>query len=409
MRLLNTSTYEVTEDNLIPGSQEYAILSHRWRKGEIKLQDLKSANLHHDHKIVRACAKARERSLDWLWIDTCCIDKTNSVETARAINSMFEWYSTATVCYAYLDDVVKSESTPEQHIFKRQRPERPNQESEWFERGWTLQELLAPKKNMEFYDQDWERIGTKEQLAGVLQLVTRIDKRYLSWEADFRDASVAARMSWMAGRFTTQVEDIAYSMLGVLDINMTIQYSEGVKAFIGLQKTLMESSTDESIFAWTVPTGGLQCYRSHQPVQKWRDWAEKEWGLLAPSPDCFKDSGDLVIPPPDWIITRLGGGYRWTQQGVQFHMPMKAGTEATNFFGLMKKEITLALNCWKPGPDGKPLTVRIRLLKRNDGYKRVQLEGLDLKKGAKPSTNNLLGVDQLLTRPLVITQPVLRL
>ncbi|MCJ1326871.1 hypothetical protein MMC10_003537 [Thelotrema lepadinum] len=334
-----------------------------------------------------------------------CIDKTNSVETARAINSMFDWYRTADVCYAYLDDVAHVPSVPGRYVFRRQKQR--DQESEWFERGWTLQELLAPDEKMEFYEADWKRIGTKQELSGTLEKITGIDKKYLTGDADFRDASVATRMSWMAGRFTTQVEDVAYSMLGLFDINMTIQYSEGVKAFMGLQKALMEGSTDESIFAWTVPAKGLRCYRNSKPVQKWQNWAEKEWGVLAPSPDCFERSGDLVLPPPDKTVLRPGGGYTWTQQGVLFNMPIKS--EANNMFGVMRKDITLPLNCWRPAADGKPETVRIKLLKRNDGYKRVQLDGLDLKKGAKPSANTSMKIDQVLTRPLIITQPVFRL
>ena len=183
----------------------------------------------------------------------------------------------------------------------------------------------------------------------------------------------------------TQVEDAAYCMLGVLDVNMTIQYGEGVKAFMGLQRSLIESLRDESIFAWTVPASGLQCYRNHKPVHWWQDWAETEWGLLAPSPDCFEYSRDLVLPPPNKIVPRLEG-YRLTQQGVQFQMPAKSGTEATSWiFGMMRKEITLPLNCWKPYPNSKLQTVRIKLIKRNDGYKRVQLNELDLKEGAKSS------------------------
>lgn len=53
----------------------------------------------------------------------------------------------------------------------------------------------------------------------------------------------------MAGRTTTLIEDIAYSMLGLLNINMEIRYGEGAKAFIRLQRILMESSTDKLIFA----------------------------------------------------------------------------------------------------------------------------------------------------------------
>ena len=329
------------------------------------------------------------------------------METARAINSMFAWYRSAALCLVYLDDVEHGAGGGRDAFRRRDRPELV---SEWFERRWTLQELLAPGEGMEFYDRAWKRMGSKAELVRELEGVTGIEGKYLTADADLCEASVATRISWMAGRFTTEVEDVAYSMLGLFDVNMEIHYGEGVKAFMGLQRALMQESRDESLFAWTLPRQGrLRCHRSSKPAQRWQGWAEKEWGVLAPSPDCFEGSGDVVMPPPDNIVHRLGGGYVWTQQGVQFQMPLKSGTEATNMFGLIRKEITLALNCWKLAGDGTPETVRLKLVKRQDGYRRVELDRLDLKKGAKPSTDSVLGIDQAITRPLTITQLVFRL
>ena len=402
MRLLNTSTYELHDyGEAVP---EYAILSHRWQPPEISFESLNAAELRDPSrqtpqldKIRKACAKARERMppLDWLWMDTCCIDKKNAVEETKSINSMFEWYYRATVCYAYLLDVDKS--IPSRQIFESQNPKRHQQKSEWFERGWTLQELLAPQ-NMEFYDRNWKFMGTKKELSGALQSVTGIDGKYLAGQISFKTASVATRMSWMAGRTTTVVEDIAYSMIGLLNVNLTLQYGEGVKAFIRLQRTLMENSTDESIFAWTIPTQGLLCYRG---LGQTPQWAPKSWGLLAPSPDCFGKYGDLVILE-DKVVPRL---YTWTQQGMQFQMPLKSGTEATNFFGLPRSEVTFTLNCWRYDASGKPLTIQLQLVKNGAAYNRVQCNDLGQKKGAKPSTNSVMGIDQALTRTLTIAQP----
>ena len=181
---------------------------------------------------------------------------------------------------------------------------------------------------------------------------------------------------------------------------MTPQYGEGVTAFTRLQRTLIESSTDESVFAWKIPKEGLKCYSRRR-----KEWDTDWWGLLAPSPDCLKDSGDLVIPPEDKVEARLGGGYRWTQQGVQFQVPQKSGTDVTNWLGLPRKEIKFALNCWKYKKDGKPSTIIIHLLKDGDVYKGVQCHDLDPKKDAKPSNNRVLGIEQVITRSLTVKQP----
>ncbi|KAL8854335.1 MAG: hypothetical protein Q9221_000821 [Calogaya cf. arnoldii] len=115
-------------------------------------------------------------------------------------------------------------------LSKSTNSKRPGQESEWFERGWTLQELLAPR-HIEFYDRNWTYMGTKKGLAPILESKTGIAQTYLTGATSFKTASVATKMSWMAGRTTTMVEDIAYSMLGLLNITTEIRYGEGMNAF----------------------------------------------------------------------------------------------------------------------------------------------------------------------------------
>jgi len=107
MRLLNTETLKLQEffDEDI---SDYAILSHRWQNNEVSYQDLQ-ADKNKDgagyRKILGCCAKALQDGYEWIWIDTCCIDKTSSAELSEAINAMFRWYEAAALCYAYLCDV----------------------------------------------------------------------------------------------------------------------------------------------------------------------------------------------------------------------------------------------------------------------------------------------------------------
>jgi hypothetical protein len=250
MRLLNTDTFEFKEvyDDSIPA---YAILSHRWRDDEVSYQDLLACRRRDSagfSKIMKACELVASDSANnggvygsWIWIDTCCINKESSTEISEAINSMWRWYENAAVCYAYLDDVV---------------PNRSVEESELFTRGWTLQELLAPHK-VEFYSRTWTRLGNKVELCDHISTATGINQRIILSENPFEihRCSAAQKLSWAAHRRTSRAEDMAYCLLGLLDVNMPLLYGEGTKAFVRLQEKLMRSYDDESILAWPVATG----------------------------------------------------------------------------------------------------------------------------------------------------------
>jgi hypothetical protein len=150
---------------------------------------------------------------------------------------MFRWYSRSKVCYAYLIDVPYDgfdDSLPK---------------SRWFTRGWTLQELLAPP-SVVFYSAEWTRIGDGEVLISVLRNVTRIDEGILLGTKSLDRVSVAEKMSWAATRETTRVEDMAYCLLGIFDINMPLLYGEGDTAFQRLQEEILRNSQDQSLFAW---------------------------------------------------------------------------------------------------------------------------------------------------------------
>ena len=114
MRLLHSTSLVLHEfaDNEIP---EYAILSHRWGKEEVSFQDMQrgdSGGKAGYSKIVGCAKQALTDGCEYIWVDTCCIDKSSSAELSEAINSMYRWYREAKVCYAYLSDVTSwSEGT----------------------------------------------------------------------------------------------------------------------------------------------------------------------------------------------------------------------------------------------------------------------------------------------------------
>jgi ankyrin repeat protein len=309
MRLLETKEMRVVEfaDDAVP---EYAILSHTWGAEEITYQDIQLLNNRRMAavfntgvkdkkgflKVKKAANLAAKDGYSYIWIDTCCIDKSSSAELSEAINSMYRWYEESEMCYAYLFDVAAAwmQLPSDSHsTFKSSR---------WFTRGWTLQELIAPS-HVQFYAGDWSYLGVKSHSLSslwegrtslgssainnigpdLLSEITGIDRRVLEGTLRPQKVGVATRMSWAALRKTTRVEDIAYSLLGIFSVNIPLLYGEGRRAFIRLQEAILRETDDQSIFAWRAQTETKLDHFS---------------GLLADSPERFEHARGIRPLPP---------------------------------------------------------------------------------------------------------------
>ncbi|KAI3327867.1 heterokaryon incompatibility protein-domain-containing protein [Xylariaceae sp. AK1471] len=301
MRLINTLTLDV-QDFFGSSIPEFAILSHTWGSEEVTYQQWIARNnskgsLAHKNsyqKIKGAYQQAYEDGLHWLWIDTICIDKTSSAELTEAINSMFKWYMDSKICYAYLADVAAADLSDRDTSFCA---------SLWFTRGWTLQELLAPR-DLVFYSREWLPIGSRSdpRLLSAISRTTRIETMYLTGHKSLKMASVAKRMSWLSKRQTTREEDIAYCMLGIFGVNMPLLYGEGPRAFLRLQEEIVKVSYDHSLFCWT--------FTAKVP----RDWVS----ILAPSPGAFEKSADYI---PKELHEDLAP-YTITNLGLSIQLPI---------------------------------------------------------------------------------------
>lgn len=312
MRLLKTGPYVPGDERLqvvqkwgkdIP---PYAILSHTWSddpEDEVLLSDVQrgtSGRKPAYAKLKKALDRAKLDGYGWLWIDTCCIDQTSNVEVSEAVNSMYKYYKKSTKCYAFLADV-QSEVVGED--FKKAR---------WWRRGWTLQELLAPPR-LEFFTNEWRSMGYRDVLHAEITEITGIEREYLTGNFPIEQASVAKRMSWAAARETRREEDIAYSLIGLFDVNMPMLYGEGAtRAFLRLQEEIMKISEDQSLFAWVKRCNGNETRESYH-------------GLLADSPSDFERTGH-IIP-----YTELGNfnPSAMTARGLNITLPLRSKEDGT--------------------------------------------------------------------------------
>lgn len=271
MRLLQLGPNErltITKD-LLPheiSRYEYAILSHTWGpdEEEVTFKDVCEGTglKKNGYKKILFCGKqAAADNLGYFWVDTCCIDKYNLTEYAEAINSMFRWYRDASICYVYLEDVLRDDrvqiNEPPRSTWKM-----AFRNSRWFTRGWTLQELIAPS-SVEFYSSDGQRLGDKKSLEQEIHNITSVPIHVLRG-ASLSASSVEERMSWSHNRQTTRPEDKAYSLLGIFGIHMSPIYGEGEdEAFERLRKNISARASSTTMLLNRLPLANGASFDSH--------------------------------------------------------------------------------------------------------------------------------------------------
>ena len=320
MRLLNVHTRKLKRF-IGRNRPAYAILSHTWGDDEVEFSDIDTpawTEKKGHYKIDMTCRQAAQArpQIFWVWIDTICINKDSSAELSEAINSMYAWYRDAVVCYAYLEDV-------QEHDLSTLSKAR------WFTRGWTLQELVAPRE-VEFFGQCWCRLGSKgirtsddERFTSTLSEITGIEEMALREPHCVHLQSVATRMSWASDRDTTREEDQVYCLMGLFGVNMPPLYGEGEQAFLRLQEEIIRSSSDHTIFAWDCDPDAVW-YSNRDPFAT----------CLAYSPRDFRSSGSIV---PLTRKVSVVSPYSVTNFGLQITLPLHATVEKgpNIFYGLL--------------------------------------------------------------------------
>ncbi|KAF8194106.1 hypothetical protein BJ912DRAFT_190096 [Pholiota molesta] len=267
----------------------FAILSHTWllpstNETEVMYDDrldgttwkeIQDANGQGYQKLFHFCeTAAKEHNISFFWMDTVCIDKKNTSELSESIRSMYRWYAESSLCIAYLGNTTSLQDLAA---------------DPWFERGWTLQELLAPKR-VKFYTKDWKPLThhhndksmEAEHCCKILTTISRptgiSPGALLSFEPGIK-GGVASKMVWAATRKTTRGEDHAYSLMGIFAVSISSAYGEGAeRAFFRLVEAILTcfrnaldilncggKPLSNTIHSSRVLPSGPECYLSHDP------------------------------------------------------------------------------------------------------------------------------------------------
>ncbi|KIV98348.1 uncharacterized protein PV09_09814 [Verruconis gallopava] len=224
MRLLKASSIGGFQLVSFPddSTPPYAILSHTWSQDqEVTYSDLVGGTGRGKTGFakIRFCMdRAAYDGITYCWVDTCCIDKSDSAELSTAINSMFRYYQHAKKCYVYLSDVQVPEEITDPEAFQI------TWEASF--RRWTLQELLAPPI-VEFFSKNAKLLGSKISLEREIHDITKLLIEVLRGQRKFSTFSIEERLEWAARRTTTLKEDKVYCLLGIFGVFLPLIYGEG--------------------------------------------------------------------------------------------------------------------------------------------------------------------------------------
>ncbi|KAI5805676.1 hypothetical protein EDC01DRAFT_262729 [Geopyxis carbonaria] len=193
-------------------------------------------------KLLRAVETAQNLGYRYLWIDSCCIDRSNNTELAEAISSMGDWYCNANICIVYLEDVGQEHrdlSTVDSKI-------------RWGTRGWTLQEIVMCRRAA-FFNQAWESLFSKKRTVSEIAEIARISHAppKMVCSGGNHGAAASVVMGLAARRQTSRPEDRAYSLMGMLGVRLTPDYGEGPdRAIARLIEAVVHTARDVSVFNW---------------------------------------------------------------------------------------------------------------------------------------------------------------
>ncbi|KAF2732684.1 hypothetical protein EJ04DRAFT_535920 [Polyplosphaeria fusca] len=211
---------------------KYATLLHTWEEDEVALQDVQKGNakrMKGYQKLKNSCKRAHKDGYEWIWVDTCCIDKRSSAEPSEAINSMFRYYGHSAVCYVYMPDVEGKGGSFEQSSFGA-------------------------------------KIGTKQSLSREISAAAKLPEDVVQGVKPVFACNTAQRMSWASQRETTREDDIASCLFELFDIHLPRLYGEGAeKAFLRLQEAILYQCSDHTLFILTKASSRRTWTRTTKP------------------------------------------------------------------------------------------------------------------------------------------------
>jgi hypothetical protein len=307
------------------------------------------------NKLINFLQESKSKKCKYAWVDTICINKESSAELDESIRSMYAWYRDSHVCIVHLSQTIHQGDLLE---------------DPWFTRGWTLQELLAPRR-IAFYSMNWiqitlevsDKLQAKKALKfskaqnierGLWSIISGITGIEINDLLDFKPGlyEVGKRLSWVSKRSTTRIEDMAYCLIGIFRVNMSISYGEKEGAFYRLQAEILQNSDDKSLFCWK---GTASPYNS----------------MFAASPECFAgvDMKDMQLSNFDPMSTPANFSLR-----ISLTLYPKSKFPESKAKSLPNATILAVL-----GPSPQPEEYLVLILEQvgaNHQYKRLGVESI---------------------------------
>lgn len=261
MLLLDTASLELCEFG--GDAPPYATFSAKWEDGGVVHEDLCSPQTAPQRpafqSLQRACSECQSRGLRWLWNDAVCIRKS-STALSESLNSLAEIYRKGRLCIVYLHDLIDTKA----YDFD---VEGALSRCSWMKHVWMLPHLIFSTV-LHFYDGQWKYIGSKEELIPELSRITSVNEGVLKDSDQLENYPNSTKMSWASGLSADPIEDTAYSLLPIFNVNLDIKYGEGMESFLRLQEEILRNTSDYSLLAWQpLPDQPYRGILAHSPLE----------------------------------------------------------------------------------------------------------------------------------------------
>lgn len=250
----------------------------------------------------------------FLWIDSICIDQSNTQERSKQVSMMLKIFSKANSVIIWLgeddvgeeDDTARYANAVSAPILQQRRLLHALSKRSWFERVWVRQEVWAASRvEIRWHDRSvpWEQsFGRYEETLGIRR-ASRLERFRATLGDEMRNIladipltlDLVSVLNRCAGTKCTDLRDHVYGVLGMSDtktstsssqhssdIFLTVDYSRPAASVFQDVAEYIIGRDGNLALLYLCPRPGSKVEPLDGAIPSWvPDWRQKHWSLIS--------------------------------------------------------------------------------------------------------------------------------